>query len=421
MTSMQSAHAILAAIAAGDAPPEHFVAHSLAAVARTDAGIGAFACLAALDENGPAPTGPLAGIAVGVKDIFDTADMPTTYGSPIYKDHRPVADAALVALFRRKGATVIGKTVTTEFAFLHPAATRNPRNPAHTPGGSSSGSAAAVAAGMVPVAIGTQTGGSVIRPAAYCGVTGFKPSFGLLPLVGAKTFSWSLDTAGLFAARAEDIAVLLERLTDRPMQSAPAETMPRSVGLYRTRIWNEAEPAMQQAVEHASRLAEAEGVRIVEIEEPSILADARAAHALIQNREAALALGHELRCHVDRLSPILRETLDAGLAVTPGRYDEAVALAEAARAAAGALFLQVDILLTPAATGSAPEGLGSTGSPVFNKLWTLTRNPCINVPGLTDAAGLPLGIQLVGRFGADRQVLGAASWFGKLLGGADAD
>ena len=212
---MQSVLTILNAIERGETTPRAAVAQSLDAIAAKDAAIGAFV---ALPERGKAlaaadgAAGPLAGIAVGVKDIIDTYDLPTGHGSPIYAGHRPASDAAIVSLLRARGAMVAGKTVATEFAYLQPAATVNPHDPGHTPGGSSSGSAAAVAAGMVPVAIGTQTGGSVIRPAAYCGVAGYKPSFRLIPLVGAKTFSWSLDTAGVFAATAADAAAFVARL-----------------------------------------------------------------------------------------------------------------------------------------------------------------------------------------------------------------
>ena len=279
---MQSVLSILNAIQRDETTPQAAVAQSLDAIADKDAAIGAFATVAdrqATLAAAASANGPLAGIAIGVKDIIDTHDMPTEMGSPIYAGNRPASDAAIVAMLRAKGAVVAGKTVATEFAFLNPAATRNPHNVAHTPGGSSSGSAAAVAAGMVPVAIGTQTGGSVIRPAAYCGVTGYKPSFRLIPMVGAKTFSWSLDTAGFFAASAADAAAFVARLTSRPLDVEPIAPETLRIGLYRTSIWNEADAVSRAAVELAAQRAAAAGATVVEIDEPAALAAARDAHA----------------------------------------------------------------------------------------------------------------------------------------------
>ena len=360
-------------------------------------------------------TGPLAGIAVGVKDIFDTHDMPTEFGSPIYAGNRPASDAAMVAMMRAKGAIVAGKTVTTEFAFRDPAGTRNPRNLAHSPGGSSSGSAAAVAAGMVPAAVGTQTGGSVIRPAAYCGVAGYKPSFRLVPMVGVKPFSWSLDTAGFFAASVADAAEFAARLTGRPLAVEAVDPCALRIGLCRTSVWKKASADMRAAVELAAGRAAKAGATVVEIDEPEALAAAREAHLALQNFEAAMALAFEYEHHGKRLSKALRKALKQGLETTPEAYDETRRIARRARRETGALFETVDVLLTPSATGAAPKGLSSTGSPLFNKLWTLTGNPCVNMPGVTDAAGLPLGVQVLARFGRDRTALSAASWLEALL------
>jgi Asp-tRNA(Asn)/Glu-tRNA(Gln) amidotransferase A subunit family amidase len=415
---MQSVLSILKAIENGDITPKAAVAQSLDAIAAKDAAVGAFvalpdreATLAAADRA----TGPLAGIAVGVKDIIDTHDLPTGMGSPIYAGNRPPADAALVAMLSDRGATVAGKTVATEFAFLQPAATLNPRDPAHTPGGSSSGSAAGVAAGMVPVAIGTQTGGSVIRPAAYCGVAGYKPSFRLVPMVGVKTFSWSLDTAGFFAASAADVAAFVTRLTGRPLDVEPVDPSTLRIGLYRTSVWDQADGDARAALSLAAERAASAGASILEIDEPEILAAAREAHSTIQNFEAGIALGFEYAHHRDRMSEILRTTLEQGRAIAPEAYDAARSVARRARHETGELFQHVDLILTPAVTGAAPRGLSSTGSPVFNKLWTLTGNPCVNVPGAANKAGMPVGIQLVARFGRDRLALSAASWLESLL------
>lgn len=399
-------------IAAGRARPEDVVATSLDAIDRLDGAIGAFAARAGRDTLLAAARdakSPLAGVPVGIKDIFDTADLPTEYGTDVYAGYRPRADAAVVSMIRQADAAIVGKTVTTEFAFLNPAGTRNPRNPAHTPGGSSSGSAAGVAAGMIAAAIGTQTGGSVIRPAAYCGVSGYKPSFRLVPAVGSKTFSWSLDTVGFFAASAADVARFAAAVTRRDLDADRFIPAPR-IGLYRGGIWDLAEPAMKEAIEAAAAAAVRAGARVVDISEPEALAAGLDCHGTIQNYEAGLALASDLLTHGDRMSAILRDTLTAGRAISPADYDRARSTARRARKAATALFEEVDVLLTPSATGPAPAGLGSTGNPIFNKLWTLTGNPCVNVTGLTAPSGLPLGVQIVARFGADKVALSAADW-----------
>src|SRR5713101_5797281 len=268
------------------------------AIAAREHEIGAFAALdlEAARRGAGRPDlvrSPLRGLAVGIKDIFDTADFPTAYGSPIYAGHRPKSDAAMVMLVRRAGGIVLGKTVTTEFASLAPAQTRNPRNPAHTPGGSSSGSAAAVAAGMLPLALGSQTGGSVIRPAAFCGVAGFKPSYRLLPAVGMKCFSWSLDTAGLFAAGVGDVAFAAAAISGRDLRVDQAPPSAPRVLLMRTHIWDQASDAMKGALETAARVAEAAGARVSDAEMPSVLEDAFHAHGTIQDYEAYRALAFE--------------------------------------------------------------------------------------------------------------------------------
>lgn len=409
---MLSIIAIQDEIAAGRTTPAAEIARSLDRIADLDPATGAFEALAdrdaAIAEAGTA-SGPLAGVSVGVKDIFDTGDLPTTYGTPLYAGYRPRTDAAVVTMIRQAGATIVGKTVTTEFAFLNPSRTKNPLDPARTPGGSSSGSAAAVAAGMVAAATGTQTGGSVIRPAAYCGVSGYKPSFRLVPAVGAKTFSWSLDTVGFFAASAADVARFASCVTRRPLDvEEPAS--PLRIGLYRSGIWKEADGEMQSALARAAQIAANAGAQLVELDEPDALAAGRDAHSTIQNYEVGLAMADDFLRSGERMSQILRETIASGRAIPPADYDKARAIARRARKAATALFHSVDVLLTPSATGAAPAGLGSTGSPIFNKLWTLTGNPCVNVTGLADSSGMPLGVQIVARFGADRTALSAADW-----------
>jgi Asp-tRNA(Asn)/Glu-tRNA(Gln) amidotransferase A subunit family amidase len=388
------------------------------AIAKRDAEIGAFVALdieAARERAERLATLPLRGLPIGVKDIYDTADFPTQYGSSIYAGHRPRADATMVALIRRAGGVVIGKTVTTEFASLQPARTRNPHNLAHTPGGSSSGSAAAVAAGMVPIALGSQTGGSVIRPAAYCGVVGFKPSFRLLPTIGMKCFSWSLDTVGLFAAGVADAAFAAALISGRDLRIDDHEPATPRIALVRTQSWPEASAGMQDAIARAARAAEAAGAKVTEVELPPIFETAMQAHGTIQDHEAYRALADEIDRHRDQLGPTLREQLDQAAAITPAAYDDARRLARQARRALIDFMEGIDVLLTPSAPGAAPHGLSSTGRPTFNRLWTLLGTPCVNVPGLFDSAGLPLGVQIVGRFARDRLALEAAAFLQRAL------
>lgn len=359
---------------------------------------------------------PLAGIAVGIKDVIATADMPTEMGSPIYAGWRPKADAAVVAALRGAGAGIIGKTATTPFAFLDPAATRNPRNPAHTPGGSSSGSAAAVAAGMVPLAVGTQTGGSVIRPASYCGVVGVKPSAGLIPTVGALCFSWTLDTLGLFAADVPGAAYALAAITRRPALriDGRAEGAPR-LGVVRQAWAGAPEPASETALAHALQCATAGGAQLRDLTEPAVFAEAFALHATIQDYEARQALAWEWQNHRAMLPPKLAALLDAAQAITPEAYDHALATVQRARAAMRELLADVDALVTFAAPGAAPASLASTGDSRFNRLWTLLGVPCVTVPAVTVGEGLPVGIQIVGGNGRDSNVLAIASFLHNCL------
>jgi Asp-tRNA(Asn)/Glu-tRNA(Gln) amidotransferase A subunit family amidase len=418
---MQSVVQIVDAVKEGRIAPRDAVASSMDAIARLDGEIGAFAATADREAALASvnPGGPLAGIAVGVKDIFDTHDLPTAYGSAIYEGHRPASDAAIVSMVRAAGGSIAGKTVTTEFAFLTPAGTRNPRNRAHTPGGSSSGSAAAVAAGMIPAAIGTQTGGSVIRPAAFCGVAGYKPSFRLLPATGMKTFSWSLDTVGLFAAGVADVARFAAGLTGRRLDVEPVEPEELRIGFYRSAVAGEASGDMQAAVARAVRLAADAGAQVIEVDEPAELTHARIAHATIQDFEAGLALADDWMRHGERMSEKLRSTIAGGRAIAPEAYDAARGLAKRARARATELFGSLDVLIEPSAPGAAPEGLGSTGSPIFNKLWTLTGNPSVNVPGLSDRAGMPLGVQVIARFGRDRTALSVGAWLQSVIAASE--
>jgi len=415
---MLSALELVRQIETGALTPRAVIDRCADAIAKRDGEIGAFVALdieAARERADRLKALPLRGLPIGVKDIYDTADLPTQYGSAIYAGHRPKADAAMVALIRRAGGVVIGKTVSTEFASLQPAGTRNPHNLAHTPGGSSSGSAAAVAAGMVPIALGSQTGGSVIRPAAYCGVVGFKPSFRLMPTIGMKCFSWSLDTVGLFAAGVADAAFAAALISGRDLRIDGTEPTAPRMALVRTQSWPEASASMQDAIARAAQAAEAAGAKVTEVELPPIFETATQAHGIIQDHEAYQALADEIDRHRDRLGPILREHLDKAAAITPAAYDDARRLARQARRALVDFMEGIDVLLTPSAPGAAPHGLGSTGKPTFNRLWTLLGTPCINVPGLFDSAGLPLGVQIVGRFARDRLALEAAAFLQRAL------
>jgi Asp-tRNA(Asn)/Glu-tRNA(Gln) amidotransferase A subunit family amidase len=416
---MLSALDLACRIAAGALSPIDVIDLCSKAIAMREAEVGAFSAVdleAARRQARPELLRlPLCGLPVGIKDIYDTADLPTAYGSRIYAGHRPKADAAAVMLVRRAGGLVLGKTVTTEFASLEPAATRNPRNLAHTPGGSSSGSAAAVAAGMLPIALGSQTAGSVIRPAAFCGVAGFKPSFRVLPTVGMKCFSWSLDTVGLFAAGVADVAFAAAAISGRDLRVDEREPAVPAIGLLRTTFWPEATSEMQDAIERAARRASAAGAQVKEITLPALFDEAAQAHPTIQDYEAYRALGYEFDRQRETLGPILREQLAKAAAIDPLAYDEARRVARRARQAFGTLTADAGVLLTPSAPGAAPHGLSSTGKPTFNRLWTLLGTPCVNVPGLSDPDGLPLGVQVVGRFARDRSTLEAALFLERAL------
>jgi Asp-tRNA(Asn)/Glu-tRNA(Gln) amidotransferase A subunit family amidase len=354
----------------------------------------------------------LHGVPVGIKDVIDVAGLPTECNSPIYRGYRPRADAACVAQLRRAGCVILGKTVTAELANIHPPGTRNPHNTAHTPGGSSSGSAAAVADHMVPLALGTQTGGSIIRPAAYCGVLGFKPTLHTINRAGLKFVAESLDTIGLFARHAEDLALALHVLSDRP----PAQVghAPR-IGLFRTPRWHDADAATQASLEGtADRLAQ-RGARVATFEAPESFAALDEAQPRIMNYESARALAWEYLHHAAELSDALRQRLDEGWAVSREAYDGARRAASLARREMAEPMRGVDFLLTPAASGEAPATLRSTGTSVFNRAWTLLGLPCVTLPSGVGPGGLPLGVQLVGRRDEDMRLLAWANWASRSL------
>ena len=368
----------------------------------------------ALDKQ-PA-LGPLHGVPVGIKDIIDTADMPTEHGSPIYRGNRPRADAAVVAQLRKAGCVILGKTATAEFANLHPPATRNPHNPAHTPGGSSSGSAAAVADRMVPLALGTQTGGSMIRPAAFCGVVGLKPSFGSINRTGVKPVSDSLDTLGIFSNTVEDAALALNLLSGRRLPDFSAKASPR-IGFARTSRWEDASSATHDALEAAAGRLAAAGAQVKEATLPAAAEALFDAQGLIMDFEAARALAWEQANHRDAISATLRNRLERGAAVSREQYDGARQTARDARRQFADLMRGFDLLLTPSAKGEAPKGLASTGDSLFNRIWTLLGVPCITLPCGGGPHGLPLGIQLVAAFDQDTALLTHAQWVANQLPG----
>ena len=419
---MLSALDLARRVESGALKPRAAVELCAEAIAKRETDVGAFVVLD-LDaarraaEEPRLAAAPLHGLPVGFKDIFDTADFPTEYGSPIYAGFRPRADATAVALTRRAGGIVIGKTVTTEFAALAPSPTRNPHNVAHTPGGSSSGSAAAVAAGMVPIAFGSQTAGSVVRPAAFCGVAGFKPSYRMIPLVGVKTVAWHLDTAGLFGSGVADVAFVAAAVLERDLRVDRATPSPPRIGLTRTHLWPKASAAMHNALETAARIAEAAGAKVTELALPPIMEEAFAAQFTIQDYENFRSLAFEYDRHRDLISKALLQQLDSAAAISSDEYDAARRVASRARQVLADTMSDYDVILTPSAPGAAPRGLGSTGDPMFNRLWTLMGGPCVNVPGLSDGT-LPLGVQIVGRFGRDRSALEAALFLERAIAAA---
>jgi Asp-tRNA(Asn)/Glu-tRNA(Gln) amidotransferase A subunit family amidase len=410
---MLSAVALARRVEAGELTPRKLVETCAEAIAAREKEIGAFATLdlaaaRRAAEDAALVSLPLRGLPIAFKDIFDTADLPTQYGSPVYAGYRPAADASAVVMTRQAGGIVIGKTVTTQFASLVPSVTRNPRNLAHTPGGSSAGSAAAVAAGMVPIAFGTQTAGSVIRPASFCGVAAFKPSYRLIPMVGVKDVAWHLDTAGLFGASVADVAFATTAILQRDLRVDSATPASPRIALARTHLWPQASPAMQRAVETAAQIVQAAGAKVSELTLSPIVEDAYEAQFTIQDYENIRALAFEYERHRDRIDPLLRTQLERASAISADEYDAARRLASRGRQLLADAMADHDVMLTPSAQGAAPYGFATTGDPMFNRLWTLMGAPCVNVAGLNDDNGLPLGIQIVGRFGRDRAALQAA-------------
>lgn len=362
----------------------------------------------ALDRG--AVRGVLHGLPLGVKDIFDTHDLPTRYGSSIYDRHQPHADAACVALCRDAGALVLGKTVTTEFATYTPGPTRNPRNPAYTPGGSSSGSAAAVADDMVPLALGTQTAGSIIRPAAYCGIVGFKPSFARVPRAGMKTLADTLDTIGGFARSVEDIGLLASvLLRDERLRQLDYDAKPR-IGMFRTLQWRHTLPETRTAYEHAARVLSAAGARVEEMALPAEDCAIVQLHADIMAFEASQSLAYERRAYGSQLSTKLQAVLEAGMRISSADYLTLRARAAQVTARIHAWFDTYDLVLAPSAAGEAPFFEQGTGDPQFCRGWTLAGVPTVHLPFAQGPQGLPVGLQAIGNINHDHGLLAMAGW-----------
>lgn len=360
--------------------------------------------------------GPLHGLPLAVKDIFDTADMPTECGSPIFAGHRPRVDAAAVALCREAGAIVVGKTVTTELANMTAGITRHPLNPAHSPGGSSSGSAAAVADFMVPLSLGTQTAGSIVRPAAYCGVVGIKPSFGRVPRAGVKPNADSMDTVGGFGRTVADAALLASVLTgDARLRETPMPETLR-VGLAPGPDWAQAEDDVMACWERAVRALAPIAARCEDAALPADFSDVASVQSAIQAAETAQALAFEHHRHRAQLSEALLVLLDRGRALDSVTLAAHRNRTERWRREVDALFEHHDVLLTPSAVDEAPEGLQFTGDPVFCRPWSLLGLPCVHLPLGRGANGLPVGLQLVGRLGDDHRLLAAAQWVMQRVG-----
>jgi amidase len=409
---------IVEAIAAGKASCEAVARACLERIAAREPEVQAWQYLdpaqviaqaRALDRSGR--RGPLFGVPFALKDIIDTCDMPTEYGSPIYKGHRPVGDAACAALSRKAGGVLMGKTVTTEFANRYAGKTRNPFDPARTPGGSSSGSAAAVGDFHVPLAIGTQTTGSTIRPASYCGAFGYRPTYGDLRCSGVKEAAGSLDTLGLIARSIEDIALYRDVLLGIEPRPLRAEAGNPRIGFCRTPVWPRLEPYTQRLLEDAAGGLARAGAKVVEVTLPAGFEQLEDAQRWIAAFEFARNFTWEIENHWERISEQLRNgRIRDGLSCTLERYLEARGLAERCRAILADVFGDCDVLLAAAATGEATVGLSLTGSAAPCAIWTTVHAPSVTIPVFKGPNGLPVGAQIIARRNEDRRLFAAARW-----------
>ena len=414
---------IAAAVRAGRLTCEAVVRACLDRIAAREAAVQAFAHIdpeqalataRALDRSGA--RGPLAGVPFGVKDIIDTSDLPTEWGTPIHRGRRPERDAACVALTRRAGGILVGKTVTTEFANLHPGKTRNPHDVTRTPGGSSSGSAAAVADLMVPIALGTQTTGSTIRPASFCGVFGYRPTYGEHRLHGVMEASGSLDTLGILARSIEDIALYRDVLLGVAPEPIADAARPPRIGFCRTHNWDQVEPATQALMETAARRLGAAGAPVSDVRLPDDFARLDEAHRWISSFEFARTFTWEIEHRWDAISDTLRQGRIAdGLSCSLARYREMQELAARCRQRIDAVWDDCDVLLAPAALGEAPVGLPAfAGAPLY-MMWTVLHLPTVTLPVFHGPAGMPIGVQLLARRHDDRRLFADARWAYRVL------
>jgi Asp-tRNA(Asn)/Glu-tRNA(Gln) amidotransferase A subunit family amidase len=413
-----SATEIMRRIEGGELSAEAVAASCLERIAEREAVVRAWAYLAAetavaqaraFDRAGKQM--PLGGVPFGLKDIFDAAHMPTGYGSRIYTGWQPPWDASAAALPKAAGGILLGKTVTTEFANRYPGPTANPHDPAFTPGGSSSGSAAAVADFMVPLAVGTQTGGSVIRPAAYCGIVGFKPSFGLFPPAGMRINTETLDTVGIMARQVADIALFRAAIMAIPYEPPAMPQTPPHLGLCRGPHWEDAEPEGRRVLEAAADRLAAAGAKIADTAFPPACAGADETQRVLGAFEGLRNHMPELYRHEALLSPGLREhKIEVGRKLTLEQFRAACSTVAKARAAARAWLGEFDAILSLPAPGQAPRGLADTGSAIFNAAWTQFAMPCLTLPAGIGPDGLPVGIQLVGRRHDDLRLLEVGLW-----------
>jgi Asp-tRNA(Asn)/Glu-tRNA(Gln) amidotransferase A subunit family amidase len=368
-------------------------------------------------DRGPR-RGALHGVPIGVKDVIDTVDLPTEMGSPIYKGHRAACDAACVAVARAAGAVILGKTVTAEFAGMFPGPTTNPHNPAHTPGGSSSGSAAAVADCMVPAAFGTQTGGSVLRPAAFCGAVGYKPTFNLINRSGIKFAAESLDTIGVITRTIDDAELVTGAVIGKEPARRTMESAPR-LGLCRTPLWDTAQPETKHAVEDAAKRLSAAGASVREITLPDEFSRLfHASRETMNNYERSKSMAADFAAHGERISKVLSDRIKLGMAMPHDEYLAALRLAEDCRAKIDLAFEGLDAMISPCVKGEAPRGLNPTGDPAFQQFWTVLYGPTMSLPTHRGPNGLPVGLQVVARRYDDDRLFACARWIMAKLGAA---
>jgi len=413
-----------AQIAAGSITSEQLIRACLDRIAERESDVRAWAFISpdqAIAEARARDRGPrrglLHGLPIAVKDVIDTADMPTEHGTPIYKGNQPACDAVCVSGAREQGAVILGKAVSTELANVHPAGTRNPRNLGHTPGGSSSGPAAAVADCMAPLGFGTQTGGSLIRPASYCGIVGYKPTLDFISTAGVKALSANLDTVGVYGRTVPDAALIGRALIgfDALDFDAKPAAGPR-IGLYRTPQWSLAEPPMASAFEESAGKLERAGARVRQITAPPRMDDIILAADAINDYETYRSLAYERMHHAELLSPTMTNKLNKAAGVTRERYLEALATVSECGKLLDDMFRDVDVLIAPSATGEAPAGLsaigptGSLGPAAFQQMWTMLHTPAVSVPVFTGPKGLPMGLQIIAPCKQDERALLWAHW-----------